>query len=228
MAETSSAFHLLHPKVQRWLWRQGWEALRDLQEASIPILLGGEEDVVIAASTASGKTEAAFLPILTEDGGRSGRQRAGALSEPPQGADQRSVRPPGAALRRARRSGGTAGTGTWPPRSKKKLLDPARGRPDHHPGVAGSPVRAPGAEGALAVRSPRLRRRRRAARLHRLRARAAAPVAAAPGGARRPPAGAPDRALGDARRPFPRLRVPASRGEGRPCAGSSRRGSARS
>jgi len=66
MAETSSAFHLLHPKVQRWLWRQGWEALRDLQEASIPILLGGEEDAVIAASTASGKTEAAFLPILTK------------------------------------------------------------------------------------------------------------------------------------------------------------------
>ena len=65
MAETSSAFHLLHPKVQRWLWRQGWEALRDLQEAAIPVLLGGEEDAVIAASTASGKTEAAFLPILT-------------------------------------------------------------------------------------------------------------------------------------------------------------------
>ena len=51
---------------------------------------------------------------------------------------------------------------------------------------------------------------RRAARLHRLRARAAAPVAAPPGRAGRPPAGAPGRALGDARRPFPRLRVPPS------------------
>jgi ATP-dependent helicase Lhr and Lhr-like helicase len=76
MAETSSAFHLLHPKIQRWLWRQGWEALRDLQEASIPVLLAGEQDAVIAASTASGKTEAAFLPILTrlaDDSGGSVR-----------------------------------------------------------------------------------------------------------------------------------------------------------
>jgi ATP-dependent Lhr-like helicase len=76
MAETSSSFHLLHPKVQRWLWRQGWEALRDLQEAAIPVLLGGEEDAVLSASTASGKTEAAFLPILTrlaEDPGGSVR-----------------------------------------------------------------------------------------------------------------------------------------------------------
>ncbi|HSK77877.1 MAG TPA: DEAD/DEAH box helicase [Thermoanaerobaculia bacterium] len=65
MTATSSAFHLLHPAIQRWLWRQGWEALRDIQEAAAPVVLGGEADVVIAASTASGKTEAAFLPILT-------------------------------------------------------------------------------------------------------------------------------------------------------------------
>ena len=76
MAETSSAFDLLHPKIQRWLWRQGWEALRDIQEEAVPPILAGETDVVIAASTASGKTEAAFLPILTalaEDPGGSVR-----------------------------------------------------------------------------------------------------------------------------------------------------------
>jgi ATP-dependent helicase Lhr and Lhr-like helicase len=65
MATASSAFHLLHPALQRWLWREGWEQLRDLQEAAIPTILAGESDVVLAASTASGKTEAAFLPILT-------------------------------------------------------------------------------------------------------------------------------------------------------------------
>jgi ATP-dependent Lhr-like helicase len=65
MPETSSAFQRLHPKIQRWLWQQGWSALRDIQEAAIPPVLAGDTDVVIAAATAGGKTEAAFLPILT-------------------------------------------------------------------------------------------------------------------------------------------------------------------
>lgn len=61
----SSAFHLLHPDIQRYLWAEQWESLRDVQELSIPVVLRGDRDVVIAASTASGKTEAAFLPALT-------------------------------------------------------------------------------------------------------------------------------------------------------------------
>lgn len=62
---SSAAFHSLHPKIQRWLWQQGWSGLREIQEAAIPPILGGVSDVVIAAATAGGKTEAAFLPILT-------------------------------------------------------------------------------------------------------------------------------------------------------------------
>ncbi len=61
----SSAFERLHPAVQRWVWRQEWTELRDLQEAAIPAILGGDRDVILAAATASGKTEAAFLPILS-------------------------------------------------------------------------------------------------------------------------------------------------------------------
>ncbi len=61
----SSAFHRLHPKIQRWIWRTGWEELRDIQEQAIPAILAKEKDVVIAAATAGGKTEAAFLPILS-------------------------------------------------------------------------------------------------------------------------------------------------------------------
>jgi len=62
----SAAFDLLHEKVQRWIWKQGWEELRDIQEESIPILLTGMQDLIIAAGTASGKTEAAFLPIVSK------------------------------------------------------------------------------------------------------------------------------------------------------------------
>jgi ATP-dependent Lhr-like helicase len=65
VAGTSTSFDRLHPRIQRWLWRQGWAELREIQEESIPAVLAGNEDVVIAAATAGGKTEAAFLPILT-------------------------------------------------------------------------------------------------------------------------------------------------------------------
>lgn len=61
----SSSFERLHPEVQQWIWSQGWTSLRDAQEWAIPALVAADRDVIIAASTAAGKTEAAFLPILT-------------------------------------------------------------------------------------------------------------------------------------------------------------------
>lgn len=61
----SAAFSLLDPKVQQWIWRSKWTELRDIQEQSIPLILKADRDVIIASSTASGKTEAAFLPIAS-------------------------------------------------------------------------------------------------------------------------------------------------------------------
>lgn len=61
----SSSFERLHPEVQQWIWSQGWTSLRDAQEWAVPALVEADQDVIIAASTAAGKTEAAFLPILT-------------------------------------------------------------------------------------------------------------------------------------------------------------------
>jgi ATP-dependent Lhr-like helicase len=57
---------LLDERIQRWVWAKGWTSLRDAQELAIPLLLEGKKDVIIAAATASGKTEAAFLPILSK------------------------------------------------------------------------------------------------------------------------------------------------------------------
>ena len=31
-----TAFDLLDEKVRRWIWQQGWEGLKDVQERSIP------------------------------------------------------------------------------------------------------------------------------------------------------------------------------------------------
>lgn len=61
----SKVFESLHPTVQKWIWRQGWNSLRKVQEEAAPTLLSEDSDLIIAAATAGGKTEAAFLPILS-------------------------------------------------------------------------------------------------------------------------------------------------------------------
>lgn len=63
---SATAFDRLHPEIRRWIYQKGWSELRDVQAQAIDAILGTQNDVVISAATASGKTEAAFLPILTE------------------------------------------------------------------------------------------------------------------------------------------------------------------
>jgi ATP-dependent helicase YprA (DUF1998 family) len=60
-----AAFELLHAGVQRQLWRMGWAKLRPLQVESIRHVLQSDDDLLICAATASGKTQAAFLPVLS-------------------------------------------------------------------------------------------------------------------------------------------------------------------
>ncbi len=62
---SSEAFYALHPDVQRWVYENGWETLREIQEQAVSPILSGSKDVILAAPTASGKTEAAFLPICS-------------------------------------------------------------------------------------------------------------------------------------------------------------------
>src|SRR5688500_19842995 len=64
-SNSESGFSLLHPSIQRWVWSKGWTSLRDAQERAIRPILEAKDDIIIAAATAAGKTEAAFLPILT-------------------------------------------------------------------------------------------------------------------------------------------------------------------
>lgn len=60
-----SSFELLDEKVQRWIYKQQWRELRGIQQRSIAPVLDRSHDLIVAAATAAGKTEAAFLPILT-------------------------------------------------------------------------------------------------------------------------------------------------------------------
>jgi len=61
----STAFGHFHEGVRRWVWEQGWTALRPIQERAAAPILRGDTDVIISAPTAGGKTEAAFLPIAS-------------------------------------------------------------------------------------------------------------------------------------------------------------------
>lgn len=61
----STSYDLLSEGVRRWVHKSGWSALRGIQEESIPWILAGDRDLIVAAPTAAGKTEAAFLPICS-------------------------------------------------------------------------------------------------------------------------------------------------------------------
>ncbi|ABM97101.1 DEAD/DEAH box helicase [Methylibium petroleiphilum] len=61
----SKSFFLLDERIRRFIWTQGWDQLRPAQEAAIPLIVEADRDVIVAAATAAGKTEAAMLPALT-------------------------------------------------------------------------------------------------------------------------------------------------------------------
>lgn len=54
------------PFIQDFIYRNGWESLRSVQVAAADAIFNSEDNVLLAASTASGKTEAAFFPILSQ------------------------------------------------------------------------------------------------------------------------------------------------------------------
>ena len=68
MSESSTkppAFSRLHPAIQEALYRMKWTQLRPIQVEAIHEVFDGQGDIVISARTAAGKTEAAFLPIVS-------------------------------------------------------------------------------------------------------------------------------------------------------------------
>lgn len=60
------SFELLSEPIRRYIRDKGWEQLRPIQNAAISRILSSDENFILASRTASGKTEAAFLPILSK------------------------------------------------------------------------------------------------------------------------------------------------------------------
>ncbi len=58
-------FSRYSPAIQRYIYSEGWSKLRAIQAAAGDAIFNSDANVLLSASTASGKTEAAFFPIIT-------------------------------------------------------------------------------------------------------------------------------------------------------------------
>lgn len=60
-----NVFDRYAPFIQSYIYSNEWQNLRAVQVAAGEAIFGSDDHVLLCASTASGKTEAAFFPILT-------------------------------------------------------------------------------------------------------------------------------------------------------------------
>lgn len=58
-------FNRYAPFIQDFIYQNNWEALRGIQVAAADAIFNTDDNLLLSAATASGKTEAAFFPILT-------------------------------------------------------------------------------------------------------------------------------------------------------------------
>ncbi len=56
----------LAPFIQEYMYRNGWDSLRPIQAEACRVIFDRDTHLLVAAGTAAGKTEAAFIPVLTQ------------------------------------------------------------------------------------------------------------------------------------------------------------------
>ncbi len=66
MTEADRVFGEFADFIKEYIFSHGWEELRPVQLAAAKSIFEGERNLLLTSSTASGKTEAAFFPILSE------------------------------------------------------------------------------------------------------------------------------------------------------------------
>lgn len=59
-------FSKLAPFIQDYIYRNRWQEMRSVQVAACDVIFNTNKNLLLSSGTASGKTEAAFLPALTE------------------------------------------------------------------------------------------------------------------------------------------------------------------
>ncbi|MBR5296084.1 MAG: DEAD/DEAH box helicase, partial [Clostridia bacterium] len=63
--KAQSAFDLFSPFIKNYIYQNGWNELREVQIKAAEKIFFTENNLLISAATASGKTEAALFPILS-------------------------------------------------------------------------------------------------------------------------------------------------------------------
>ena len=61
-----SIFGRLAPFIQEYIYTHNWDELREIQVEACKVIFDTQNHLLLASGTASGKTEAAFLPVLTD------------------------------------------------------------------------------------------------------------------------------------------------------------------
>ena len=62
----SDVFERFAPFIQEYIYRNGWTELRKVQLDAASVIFDGDENLLLTTPTASGKTEAAFFPVISE------------------------------------------------------------------------------------------------------------------------------------------------------------------
>lgn len=62
----TNTYELLSRDMRKYIYEKGWPSLTKIQDAAIKHMYGSENNLILAAPTASGKTEAAFLPAISQ------------------------------------------------------------------------------------------------------------------------------------------------------------------
>lgn len=66
MSEADRIFSLFPDFIKEYIYGHGWSELREIQIAAARVILESEDNLLLSSSTASGKTEAAFFPIIAD------------------------------------------------------------------------------------------------------------------------------------------------------------------
>lgn len=65
MQDQNKIFERFSPFIREYIYKNNWTELREVQLKAANVLFNTENNLIISSATASGKTEAAFFPILS-------------------------------------------------------------------------------------------------------------------------------------------------------------------
>ena len=66
MSEANRIFSLFPDFIKEYIYSRGWSELRDIQISAAHAIFETDNNLLLSSSTASGKTEAAFFPIIAD------------------------------------------------------------------------------------------------------------------------------------------------------------------